>query len=446
MTRSRSGARRIVLTAAALLALLMPAAVGAARGQGVDKNQRELARMMLRAMKNDIKTHYYDPAYRGIDLEAHFKAAETKLDGAESMGQAIGVIAQTLVDFKDSHLFFVPPSRASRVEYGWRLQAVGDRCYVVAVKPGSDAEAKGLAVGDEVLSVDGFRPVRENVWLFRYLYFALRPQAGVRMVVRTPKGVERQLDVAASVKPGQKVYDLTDEDAPDIGVLIRRAERASELNRHRLVDIGKDVTVWKMPQFDLSPAQVDDVAGKLERRKALILDLRGNPGGYEETLLRLLGRVIDHDVTVGTIKGRKESKPLTAQAKGTPFKGKIVVLVDGSSGSSAEIFARMMQVEGRAAVIGDRSAGAVMRALHFDHKFGVDTVVFYGASVTVSDLVMADGKSLEHVGVTPDELLLPTAADLAAGRDPVLARAAALCGVELTPEKAGALFPMEWEK
>jgi C-terminal processing protease CtpA/Prc len=67
-------------------------------------------------------------------------------------------------------------------------------------------------------------------------------------------------------------------------------------------------------------------------------------------------------------------------------------------------------------------------------------------SVTVQDVLMGDGKSLEGAGVTPDEVLLPTAADLAAGADPVLARAAALAGVQLDPAKAGALFPALWRK
>ena len=59
---------------------------------------------------------------------------------------------------------------------------------------------------------------------------------------------------------------------------------------------------------------------------------------------------------------------------------------------------------------------------------------------------MADGKSLEHVGVTPDEIKLPAAADLAAHRDPVLAYAASLLGVTMTAEKAGSFFPIEWRK
>ena len=97
-------------------------------------------------------------------------------------------------------------------------------------------------------------------------------------------------------------------------------------------------------------------------------------------------------------------------------------------------------------MIGDRSAGAVMRAQGYSYQTGADVVVFYGASITDADLVMTDGKSLEHHGVTPDELLLPTAADLAAKRDPVLARAAALVGVKLDPERAGSMFPIEWRK
>ncbi|MFY9607231.1 MAG: hypothetical protein WAU45_01290, partial [Blastocatellia bacterium] len=63
-----------------------------------------------------------------------------------------------------------------------------------------------------------------------------------------------------------------------------------------------------------------------------------------------------------------------------------------------------------------------------------------------ADLIMSDGRSLERIGVTPDETLLPTAADIAAKRDPVLARAADVVGFQLSPEKAGGLFPIEWRK
>jgi len=123
-----------------------------------------------------------------------------------------------------------------------------------------------------------------------------------------------------------------------------------------------------------------------------------------------------------------------------------VLLVDSQSGSAAEVLARIVQLEKRGVVIGDRSAGGVMVSRFHSHLMGDNTAVFYGASVAEYDLVTSDGKSLEKVGVTPDEALLVTAADLAAQRDPVLARAAEIAGVKLSPEKAGAMFPIIWEK
>jgi C-terminal processing protease CtpA/Prc len=103
-------------------------------------------------------------------------------------------------------------------------------------------------------------------------------------------------------------------------------------------------------------------------------------------------------------------------------------------------------LEKRGTIIGDYSAGAVMRGKGYYYEMGVGTITNYGANITDADVIMSDGKSLEHVGVKPDEFLLPSAADLTAKRDPVLARAAALAGVQLSAEKAGAYFPIEWIK
>jgi C-terminal processing protease CtpA/Prc len=104
----------------------------------------------------------------------------------------------------------------------------------------------------------------------------------------------------------------------------------------------------------------------------------------------------------------------------------------------------VVQLEHRGTVIGDRTSGKVMEALEIGDSQGADIRIFYGFSVTEANLIMSDGKSLEKTGVTPDELLLPTGADIAAGRDPVLSHAAELAGVKLDPVAAGKMFPFEW--
>lgn len=156
--------------------------------------------------------------------------------------------------------------------------------------------------------------------------------------------------------------------------------------------------------------------------------------------------MLDHDVKLGDIKRRKETKPITAKTRKDVFTGKLVVLIDSESGSAAELFARMIQLEKRGTVIGDRSAGAVMRSMFHDHQTGLDVIVPYGVSITDADIIMPDGKSLEHTGVIPDEIKIPTPSDMAAKRDPVLAYAISLVGGKLSPEKAGEMFPVEWLK
>ncbi|HEX8559226.1 MAG TPA: S41 family peptidase [Pyrinomonadaceae bacterium] len=443
-TRARAAS---LLLPALLLVATAAATARAQPAQGVSGLERDKWREALNSIKYDVKDNYYDPAFRGKDLDAHFKAAEEKLKQAQSLGQIFGVIAQALLDFDDSHLYFVPPGRTASYDYGWLMQMVGERCFVTAVKPGSDAEAKGLRPGDEVVTLDGFRPSRANFWKLGYLYYSLRPRPGVRLVVQSPVGAERQVDVLTRVTQGQRVVDLFGQN---INVFRQEAEDDERERREssRTAAVAEDLLVWKFAAFNLTDAEVDEALAKARKYQSLVIDLRGNGGGAEKTMLRLIGNVFDRDVKVGDIKRRKELKPLVAKTRGgdNVFKGRLAVLLDSGSGSAAEVFARVVQLEKRGVVVGDASAGAVMRSRFHQHQTGSEIYSVYGASVTDADVLMADGKSLEHVGVTPDHPLLPTAADLAAGRDPVLAGAAALFGVKLDPEKAGALFPVRWRK
>jgi C-terminal processing protease CtpA/Prc len=102
-----------------------------------------------------------------------------------------------------------------------------------------------------------------------------------------------------------------------------------------------------------------------------------------------MGDLFDREVKIGDLKRRKEVKPLLATTRGKEiFTGDLVVLVESESGSASEVLARVVQLEKRGRVIGDRTAGAVMRSKHNTHQIGVDVATFYGVSVTDADVIM----------------------------------------------------------
>lgn len=404
--------------------------------------ERERHMNMLRLIKDDVKKNYFDATLKGIDIDAKYKVAVEKMETAQSIGQFTGIIAQFLVDFDDSHLFFLPPGKANKTDYGFDFRMVGDKCLVLHVDKDSGAEKAGLRVGDELLSIAGYQPTRDTTWKIRYLLFRLRPQAGLNLVVLNSKGIETAIAAAAHIKRGKRVMDLTGQD---LNTFIRE----SEDQYHRRVkqyffDKLDGVFIWKMPSFSLEPTKVDDIVGRAKKSSALILDLRGNGGGRVDMVLRLIGNVLDKDVKVADEKRRKETKEAIAKSRGSnAYNGKIVVLIDSGSASASEVFARVMQLEKRGVVFGDRSAGAVMESRVFGRQLGLDTVVFFGASITIADLIMKDGKSLEKVGVSPDVVVLPTGEDLAKRRDVVMSRALESLGVKMSPEEAGSIFPLE---
>jgi len=412
--------------------------------QSISSQDRDRGIIMLKAARDDIRKNYYDPAFRGIDLDARTKLAEERIKQAKSNGEMFGIIAQMLLEFNDSHTVFVPPPRSARIEYGWQVQTFGDDCYVIAVKAKSDAEAKGLKPGDKVIKIDGISPNRSNLWIYNYLYNALSPRPVVNVEVQSPGEQPRQLELKAKIQNGKKVFDLT--DTFDLNAYWRDLEDEARINDHRAIEVSKDIVIWRMPSFDLTEDGVDERVDKIKKYKTLILDLRRNGGGAVETLQRLVGNLFDRDITIGNMKLRKESKPMLAKTRGdSGYKGHVFVLVDSESGSAAEVLARVVQLEKRGTVLGDRTYGKVMRSRLYPHQIGLETVIFYAVSVTDADLIMGDGKSLEGTGVAPDEILLPTAEDLRAQKDPVLARAVAVAGGTMDPADAGKLFPFKWK-
>jgi carboxyl-terminal processing protease len=429
-----------VIVLLASLTFLLPAS-----GQQPKLNAFDyaLAHDMLHDAYNDVKKNYYDPQYHGVDLDARYHQYEIRLANNSNIREGMRTVQAFLDGLKDSHTYFIAPDWPFTFEPGFRMQIIGNQCFITHVRPGTDAATK-LHPGDRVIKYNSFTLNREDFDAALNYFTNLNPILTAELDIQGPDGALRHESVKATTIQGKNTFS-ENPAAPDRINELRREETVARNERSILIESG-DVSYWKLQYFDLDAEKINSAFIHASKHSVLVLDLRGNPGGDIETLKCLLAGAFDHDVKVADRIGRKDSKPFIAKRPigAHLFTGKLIVLVDSQSGSCAELFARVIQLEHRGTVIGDKTAGAVMEAIYYPQSSGGDNRVFFGFSITSADLIMADGKSLEKAGVVPDEIIVPSPNDLAAGRDPVLARAAALAGVKLSPEDAAKLFPFKW--
>jgi C-terminal processing protease CtpA/Prc len=412
----------------------------AADDKGLNFGQRDAAEECIKTVAREVQERYYDPSLHGADLKDRAKEATERIGKVHTLSEVYGLIAWMLEALNDSHTFFIPPARPYDVQHGWEFGFVGDKCYITAVKPDSDAFAQGIRPGDELVSLEGFTITRENSWKLQYAFEGLAPRSGIHLTVRDPEGKTRTTLVNAKVEKLPKQVDLLGS-----GEWFRMKD-VRRLSEPRALDVGEDLMIWKLPRFYLSEGEIDNYIRMAQKHRGLILDLRGNPGGEELVLSRMISRFFDRDVIVGEKVQRNHTTSWKIESKGLGkvYSGKLIVLVDSQSASAAEVFARVIQIENRGLVLGDRSSGMVMESRASYFRVGKFDPIAAGVSITEGDLHMRDGKSLERVGVNPDRIVLPTPHDLAAAWDPGLAAAAAELGVQLTPEQAGKLFPTLW--
>ena len=259
--------------------------------------------------------------------------------------------------------------------------------FVVRVFSGGPAEAAGLVRGDRIVMADGspFHPVR-----------SLRGKAGkaVTLEVRSRRdGPTRTISVTPRAIDPKKEW--LEAQTAGTRVLERQGRR-----------IGY-APVWACAGVEVEPALAEAIRGKLADADALVLDLRGGWGGCNPELVALF----DPAVPDLTRIDREGNRTVFRSAWRKP----LVVLIDGGSRSGKELVARAFQRSGRAVLVGERTAGAVLAGQPILLSDG--SLLF----LAVYD-VLVDGERLEGVGVTPE---VPATDDLpyAEGRDPQLERA-----------------------
>jgi carboxyl-terminal processing protease len=169
----------------------------------------------------------------------------------------------------------------------------------------------------------------------------------------------------------------------------------------------------------LDPARVmpafENAVKSFQQTDGLIIDIRGNPGGIGIMAMGLAGFFLDKPgQRLGTMYTRQTPLNFVVNPRAPTFRGRVAILVDGSSASTSEIFAGGMQDLKRARIFGTRTAGAALPS--FIEKLPNGD----GFQCATANYISAGGKTLEGIGVTPDVEASPTRKLLLAGKDAAL--------------------------
>jgi len=164
---------------------------------------------------------------------------------------------------------------------------------------------------------------------------------------------------------------------------------------------------------DFSPERQHDLEEALHtigNTPYLILDLRGNPGGRIRTLQRIAGLFLERPEELLQLAEGDRVEVLRAVPGSVRFRGSLRVLVDGRTGSAAELLAAALQDLGRARVYGSLTAGSTRSRLSLALPGGV--VLHYAGR---AEFRRRDGSPVEGIGVTPNVAYEPSREKLALG-------------------------------
>lgn len=310
-------------------------------------------------------------------VDASVPTPDTLIDGA------ISGMVDSLGD--TGHSRYISPKDAASEREALRGSFEGIGAYlterdgmVIIAAPidGAPADRAGIRPGDRILSVDGVDTRSDSV-------------TQLQSKVRGPSGTSVTLEVLH-------------ED----GVIETiRIERAT-------IDIP--VVSWKMLPGDVAHLHFnqfslqadDDMRQALTEisqanAKALILDLRNNPGGYVDQLMRVAAQFVPKETVILIEEDRAGQRtPYATDRTGVAQNIPMVVLVNGNTASAGEILAGALQHAGRASIIGEPTFGTatVLRPFDLDE----------GASIRLgtTQWLTPDGEVVRGKGITPDTTII----------------------------------------
>jgi carboxyl-terminal processing protease len=384
-----------------------------------------------------IRDSHFDPGMNGVDWQAVRTELGPRAARARTETELRDVIKEMLGRLGLSHFALIPSSSGDPAspavdlsgDPGFDVRLVGSELVVISVDPQGGAAAAGVRAGWRLLSLDAM-PVAELLSrLPETMPDRLRHVEAWRLVETRARGPR-----------GSRASLMFDNGGQDIGVAVeRRAEPGQPATVGNLptMHVRFDAEERRTPKgatagvirFNVWMPAVDGLFQKaidrFRRHDAIVIDLRGNPGGLAAMIMGISGHFLTERQALGVMKTRDAvlrfaANPRLVSAAGErvqPFGGPLAILVDDMTGSASECFAGGMQSLGRARVFGQTSMGQALPA--FFAKLPNGDVLIHATG----DFVTANGTRLEGRGVVPDEPVALSRKELLDGRDPTLAAA-----------------------
>lgn len=248
---------------------------------------------------------------------------------------------------------------------------------------------------------------------------------------------DRHVSLAPKGLPAAITY-LTRSDsaaAPfDVGLIERKYVQGATCTSGGHVCYGMaapNVGYLRIPTFEGKDwvGELDQALASLGGVASLIVDVRGNPGGTQQTAIDAAGRFATSTATYAYAKYRNGPKhtdftglapQVVSPAGPTQFRGRIILLTNRKVYSSAEDFVLALRVFPNVTTVGDTTAGAsgrpMTRELPNGWTYQLSTWVEY----------TAEKQFFENVGLAPKVYVAAQQADVARGVDPILERAISL--------------------
>jgi carboxyl-terminal processing protease len=272
----------------------------------------------------------------------------------------------------------------------------GPDCRLVIVAPieGSPAEKAGLKPGDVIVTVDGST------------LDGLTPDEA-RDRIRGPKGTSVALHIE---REGAAAFDIT---------IVRDTIHRQEVITRDLGD--GSIGYVRLTGFSENGADAFVAAVKADvdkGQKKLVIDLRGNPGGFIDAARKVASAFIDSGPVFWQEDAKGELTPTDALPDGvaTDPSIQVVVLIDKGSASASEIVAGALQDTKRAKLVGEKSfgKGTVQQWIELQDAGGV--------KLTVAKWLTPNKTWIHTIGLTPDiPVVVPT--DNPPDTDPILDKA-----------------------